>query len=131
MSVNKAEKAALIAENARQSGDTGSVEVQVAVLTARISNLTTHLKQHRKDKSTTRGLVAMGTSGQDLRLAAKPTPQEFLQRYSQEPILVPLSELGVSDHNRKLNGQQVEDLRVRFWKGSKNGGKCLLSHQKG
>lgn len=59
MSVNKAEKAALIAENARQSGDTGSVEVQVAVLTARISNLTTHLKQHRKDKSTTRGLVAM------------------------------------------------------------------------
>jgi len=59
MSVNKAEKAALIAENARQSGDTGSVEVQVAVLTARISNLTTHLKKHRKDKSTTRGLVAM------------------------------------------------------------------------
>lgn len=59
MSVNKAEKAALISENARQSGDTGSVEVQVAVLTARISNLTTHLKKHRKDKSTTRGLVAM------------------------------------------------------------------------
>ncbi len=59
MSVSKAEKTAIIEEWAQKSGDTGSVEVQVAVLTARISNLTTHLKKHRKDNTTTRGLVAM------------------------------------------------------------------------
>jgi small subunit ribosomal protein S15 len=59
MSVSKAEKTAIIEEWARKSGDTGSVEVQVAVLTARIANLTTHLKKHRKDNTTTRGLVAM------------------------------------------------------------------------
>lgn len=59
MSVSKAEKTAIIQDNARGNGDTGSVEVQVAVLTARIQNLTTHLKKHRKDSSTTRGLVGM------------------------------------------------------------------------
>jgi small subunit ribosomal protein S15 len=59
MSVSKAEKTAIIEEWAQKSGDTGSVEVQVAVLTARIANLTTHLKKHRKDNTTTRGLVAM------------------------------------------------------------------------
>lgn len=59
MSVSKAEKTAIIEEWAQKTGDTGSVEVQVAVLTARISNLTTHLKKHRKDNTTTRGLVAM------------------------------------------------------------------------
>jgi small subunit ribosomal protein S15 len=59
MSVSKAEKTAIIEEWAQKSGDTGSVEVQVAVLTARIANLTTHLKKHRKDYTTTRGLVAM------------------------------------------------------------------------
>lgn len=59
MTITKAEKAALIEQHARTNGDSGSVEVQVAILTTRIANLTTHLKKHRKDISTTRGLVGM------------------------------------------------------------------------
>ncbi len=59
MSVSKEEKNQIVSDFARKDGDTGSVEVQVAVLTARITNLTEHLKKHRKDVSTTRGLLGM------------------------------------------------------------------------
>jgi small subunit ribosomal protein S15 len=59
MSVSKEEKNKIVSDFARKDGDTGSVEVQVAVLTARITNLTEHLKKHRKDVSTTRGLLGM------------------------------------------------------------------------
>lgn len=59
MSVSKETKAQLISENARSESDSGSVEVQVAILTTRIKNLTEHLKIHRKDKSTTRGLLGL------------------------------------------------------------------------
>ena len=59
MSVSKETKAQLISENARSESDSGSIEVQVAILTTRIKNLTEHLKIHRKDKSTTRGLLGL------------------------------------------------------------------------
>jgi len=59
MSVTRQEKSALIQEFGRQAGDTGSPEVQIAVLTRRISNLTEHLRANKKDVSTRRGLVAM------------------------------------------------------------------------
>jgi small subunit ribosomal protein S15 len=59
LTVTREEKKQLLTEFAQNDGDTGSVEVQVAVLTARISNLTVHLKKHRKDNSTTRGLLGM------------------------------------------------------------------------
>jgi small subunit ribosomal protein S15 len=59
LTVTREEKQQLLTEFAQNDGDTGSVEVQVAVLTARISNLTVHLKKHRKDNSTTRGLLGM------------------------------------------------------------------------
>ena len=59
MSVTQSEKQQIIADYARSEGDTGSVEVQVAVLTRRIENLTAHLKTHKKDVSTTRGLLGL------------------------------------------------------------------------
>ena len=59
MSVTVEKKAQLLKEFARKDGDTGSVEVQVAVLTTRIENLTEHLRKHKKDISTRRGLVGM------------------------------------------------------------------------
>ena len=52
-------KAAVIKDNARQAGDTGSPEVQVALLTARINELTPHFKTHAKDHHGRRGLVRM------------------------------------------------------------------------
>ena len=55
----KEEKTALIKEYATHEGDTGSPEVQVAVLTKRINDLTEHLKTHQKDHHSRRGLLKM------------------------------------------------------------------------
>ena len=59
MSVTAEKKQEIISGNARQSGDTGSPEVQVAILTQRINNLTQHFKAHHKDNHSRRGLLAM------------------------------------------------------------------------
>ncbi len=57
--MTKAEKQAIMAEYATHEGDTGSPEVQVAVLTKRINDLTEHLKEHKKDHHSRRGLLMM------------------------------------------------------------------------
>jgi small subunit ribosomal protein S15 len=59
MSVTAPRKQELIAEYARQAGDTGSPEVQVAILSERIRNLTDHLSTHKKDFHSRRGLLVM------------------------------------------------------------------------
>jgi small subunit ribosomal protein S15 len=59
MSISAERKQALITEYAIKSGDTGSPEVQVAILTERIKNLTDHLKGHNKDNHSRRGLLVM------------------------------------------------------------------------
>ena len=59
MSVTQERKTALIKDNARGKTDTGSPEVQVAILTERISNLTEHFKTHKKDNHSRRGLLKM------------------------------------------------------------------------
>ena len=55
----KEEKNAIIKEYATHEGDTGSPEVQIAILTKRISDLTEHLKTHKKDHHSRRGLFKM------------------------------------------------------------------------
>ena len=57
--MTKEEKQAIMAEYATHEGDTGSPEVQVAVLTKRINDLTEHLKTHKKDHHSRRGLLMM------------------------------------------------------------------------
>lgn len=59
MSVTAEKKTEIITDNARATGDTGSPEVQVAILTERIVNLTEHFKKHHKDNHSRRGLLAM------------------------------------------------------------------------
>ncbi len=59
MSITGERKGALIKECARSEGDTGSPEVQVAILTERINNLTEHCKVNHKDVASRRGLVGM------------------------------------------------------------------------
>ena len=59
MSITAERKQALIQEYATKAGDTGSPEVQVAILTERISNLTGHFKSHAKDNHSRRGLLMM------------------------------------------------------------------------
>jgi small subunit ribosomal protein S15 len=59
MSITPDRKAELIAAHARTPGDTGSAEVQVAILSERIANLTEHFKSHKKDNHSRRGLLMM------------------------------------------------------------------------
>ena len=59
MSITAERKQAVISEYATKPGDTGSPEVQVAILTERITNLTDHFKLHAKDNHSRRGLLKM------------------------------------------------------------------------
>ena len=59
MSITAERKAELIKDYATKAGDTGSPEVQVAILTERITNLTEHFKSHGKDNHSRRGLLKM------------------------------------------------------------------------
>ena len=59
MTITAERKAEVIKDNARSEGDSGSPEVQVAILTERIANLTEHFKTHAKDNHSRRGLLTM------------------------------------------------------------------------
>ena len=59
MSITADRKHEVIADNARSAGDTGSAEVQVAILSERIANLTEHFKTHKKDNHSRRGLLKL------------------------------------------------------------------------
>lgn len=66
MAIQKETKATIVAENARSQNDTGSPEVQVALLTARINDLIEHFKTHAKDHHSRRGLIMMVNRRKDL-----------------------------------------------------------------
>ncbi len=85
MSITPQRKSELIQEFAQANGDTGSPEVQVAILTERIVNLTEHLKTHKKDFHSRRGLLMM--VGQRRRLL---------------------------DYLKRKNAQRYESLRERL-----------------
>ncbi|TWU41161.1 30S ribosomal protein S15 [Novipirellula aureliae] len=59
MTISKERKSAVIEEHAKESGDTGSPEVQIAILTERINGLTEHMRTHRKDYASRRGLLGL------------------------------------------------------------------------
>jgi small subunit ribosomal protein S15 len=78
MALDKETKTKLIEEFARHTGDTGSPEVQIAILTKRISQLTDHLRVNTHDESSRRGLLKL--VGQRRRLLAYIRREDF-QRY--------------------------------------------------
>ena len=80
-------KAAVVKDNARQAGDTGSPEVQVALLTARINELTPHFKTHAKDHHGRRGLVRMVNTRKSL-LA-------YLNRVDHDRYVALIAKLGL------------------------------------
>ncbi|WP_230531728.1 30S ribosomal protein S15 [Microvirga roseola] len=66
MSITAERKNALVKEFSQKAGDTGSPEVQVAILTERINNLTGHFKTHAKDNHSRRGLLKLVSSRRSL-----------------------------------------------------------------
>jgi small subunit ribosomal protein S15 len=87
MSITAERKQTLIGEYARKSADTGSPEVQVAILSERIRNLTEHLATHKKDFHSRRGLLVM--VGQRRRLL------DYLKRTSTERYETLIGRLGL------------------------------------
>jgi small subunit ribosomal protein S15 len=79
MSITAERKTALIEDNARATGDTGSPEIQVAILTERIRNLTEHFKTHAKDNHSRRGLLMLVNKRRSLLDYLK---KKDVQRYS-------------------------------------------------
>ena len=67
MSVTAERKAEIIKSSAQKAGDTGSPEVQVAILSERIANLTEHFKTHTKDNHSRRGLLKLVSTRRSLR----------------------------------------------------------------
>ena len=66
MSITTERKAEVIHQHARGEGDTGSAEVQVAIMSERISNLTEHFKTHKKDNHSRRGLLKLVSTRRSL-----------------------------------------------------------------
>ncbi|MGA0346448.1 MAG: 30S ribosomal protein S15 [Alphaproteobacteria bacterium] len=87
MSITHEKKAELIKEYGRADGDTGSPEVQVSILTERIKNLTEHLKEHKKDFHSRRGLLVM--VGQRRRLL------DYLKRKNEDRYQELIKSLGL------------------------------------
>ena len=87
MSITTERKAELIKEFATKEGDTGSPEVQVAILTARINELTGHFKTHKKDNHSRRGLLKMVNSRRSLL--------SYLKRIDEERYQTLIKRLGL------------------------------------
>ena len=85
--ISKEKKAAIMKEYARTEGDTGSPEVQIAILTARIQELTEHLKENPKDHHSRRGLLKM--VGQRRGMLA------YLQKKDLEGYRALIAKLGI------------------------------------
>jgi len=87
MTLTKDDKSGIIHEHARSEGDTGSTEVQIAVLSRRIADLTEHLKRHKQDHHSRRGLLML--VGRRRRLL------EYLRRRDIERYRAIVAKLGL------------------------------------
>ena len=87
MALNKDQKLEVIKKFAREKGDTGSPEVQVALLSIQIEKLTAHLNEHQKDVHSRRGLLAM--------VAKRRRLLSYLQKRDEERYKKLIKELGL------------------------------------
>ncbi len=87
MTITLASRAEVVKSNARSVGDTGSPEVQVALLTARINDLTPHFKTHKKDHHGRRGLLRMVSRRRSLL--------DYLKKVDADRYLALIQKLGL------------------------------------
>ncbi len=87
MSITAERKEAVIKDNAQNAGDTGSPEVQVAIITERITNLTEHFKGHHKDNHSRRGLLMMVNKRRSLL--------DYLKKKDEARYLALIAKLGL------------------------------------
>ena len=90
LSITKERTAELIKEFGKGEGDSGSPEVQIAILTERIRNLTEHLKVHKKDKHTQRGLM--------MRIGKRRGLLKYVKNRDIEEYRALIKKLGIRDN---------------------------------
>lgn len=78
MSLDQETKAAIVSKHARHEGDTGSPEVQIALLTERIQQLTRHMQEHKHDQHSRRGLLKLvGQRRRQLKYLSQTRPDSY------------------------------------------------------
>lgn len=87
MSITAEKKQQLIADNATKSGDTGSPQVQIAILTERINNLSSHMQTNKKDFSSRRGLLKL--------VATRRKLLDYLKRKDEKSYTALIEKLGI------------------------------------
>ncbi len=87
MSITAEKKQQLIADNATKKGDTGSADVQIAILTERINNLSAHMQTNKKDFSSRRGLLKM--------VALRRKLLDYLKRTNEGRYTALIQKLGI------------------------------------
>ncbi len=87
MSLTSEQKTEVVGQHRRHEQDTGSAEVQIALLTQRIAQLTEHLKLHKKDHSSRRGLLKM--------VGKRSSLLKYLARQNREKYLATIGKLGL------------------------------------
>jgi small subunit ribosomal protein S15 len=87
MAITTSDKAKIVSDYQRSQGDTGSPEVQVALLTARINDLTGHFKTHTKDNHSRRGLLKM--------VSQRRTMLDYLKRKNADSYRALIERLGL------------------------------------
>ena len=87
MTITKERKRELVTEYRREESDSGSPEVQIAILTSRINNLTEHMRTHDKDYASRRGLLAM--------VSRRRTLLDYLRRVNAQGYLDIIAKLGI------------------------------------
>ncbi len=87
MSLTSQQKTEVLGQHRRHEQDTGSAEVQIALLTTRITQLTEHLKLHKKDHSSRRGLLKM--------VGKRSSLLKYLARQDRERYLATIGKLGL------------------------------------
>lgn len=87
MALTADERQDIVKQNRRHDGDTGSAEVQIALLSTRIQALTEHLKDHKKDHSSRRGLLKM--------VGKRSALLKYLARTDRERYLATIQKLGL------------------------------------
>ena len=111
MSLSKEDKEAIIKKYARERSDTGSPEVQIALLTAQIKKLAGHLTEHKKDTHSRRGLLSM--------VAKRRRLLNYLKNYDDTRYNVLLAELEVEGSTQTAKEEKKEDKKEKTGKTEK------------
>jgi len=107
MALTQERKQELIQQHRTHPTDTGSPEVQIAILTENINNLTEHLRVHKKDHHSRRGLLKNGRTAQEIARLPQEKGHQPLHRADRETRFAPVTRVKESNLTDRTSGRRV------------------------